>query len=377
MIKQWRVLIINNDLVIGGSNVLLTNLSSYFKDSSKYVFYYSLIGKKKTTIEMPNGKRKIIDGGYVNLKTLGCLASFIRKHQISLIHAHSPATYFLGIILSIVTRSKILIHVHGSLREDVENNHLFKRLARLFFFKFFVNHFVVVCQPLAKELCHDYFIKNKKITLVENGIQDMSDIPTDTKIKQELLAKYNLENNLVIIAVGRLTKVKNHCLLVEAAKRIKKETDFKFKVLLVGEGPLREKLKKQIRQNHLDQDVYLTGAFSHDKIKTIISLADIFTLTSLYEGTSISLLEALSLGIPSVVSDVGGNKQVINNKAGVVFESNNVDDLTNKLIGLMKNDQLRAKISYAGRKRFLKKYNASSTATKILSLYDNLLLPSR
>lgn len=138
-----------------------------------------------------------------------------------------------------------------------------------------------------------------------------------------------------IVAVGRLVEQKNHAMLIRAFKKIHNDYP-EYKLYIYGEGKLRETLTKQIRELELSKAVFLPGNVSniHEKIAD----AEMFVLSSNYEGLSNALLEAMMMGLACISTDCAGSNEVIQNgKNGILVPVGSVDKLTAAMKQLIQN----------------------------------------
>ena len=146
-----------------------------------------------------------------------------------------------------------------------------------------------------------------------------------------------------IVAVGRLTYQKNHKMLINAFKNaLKLHPEYVLEIY--GEGVERENLSTQIKNLRLDNKVFLCGNQSniHEKIKD----AQMFVLSSDFEGLSNALLEAMMMGLACVSTDCAGSDEVIESREnGILIPVGDEEKLTDAIIELMENDELRQKIA--------------------------------
>lgn len=147
--------------------------------------------------------------------------------------------------------------------------------------------------------------------------------------KEEIKSKYSLTNKKVFLFVGRLEKVKNVSLLINAFKDLKASYN-DCALVIVGDGSQRNALK-ELSQN-ID-DIYFMGYQVYPKLIEYYKLADIFVLPSSYESWGLVINEALTFGIPVIVSDkVGCYKDIVKDGInGYVFENNNISELLHYL----------------------------------------------
>ena len=146
----------------------------------------------------------------------------------------------------------------------------------------------------------------KQEKIINNAI-DLNSIKFDEAQRKIIRKKYNLEGKLVIGNVGRLHFQKNQTFLLEIASEVKKIVP-NMKVVLVGDGPDKEKLKKKSQELGIEKDVLFTGV--QKNITSWLSAFDIFVFPSLFEGLGVALLEAEAIGLPVIASRATMPKEV-------------------------------------------------------------------
>lgn len=182
------------------------------------------------------------------------------------------------------------------------------------------------------------------------------------------LPKKNLnKNNKIIVAAGRLIEQKNFKLLINAFYKFSlKNKD--YKLLIYGEGCLREELENQVKKLDLENKVQLPGYVKN--INDLMKECDIYVSTSNYEGISNSMLEAMAMGIPSICTDcpVGGARlAIVNNTNGILINVGNEEELIEALNKLSIDKELYNNIS----KNSLK-INETFSIDKIVEKWINL-----
>jgi glycosyltransferase involved in cell wall biosynthesis len=115
---------------------------------------------------------------------------------------------------------------------------------------------------------------------------------------------------LHVIYVARLTKIKNHGLLLRAVAGVKKK-GIEVRVTLVGSGPLRGDIEGLVKELGLEQQVELRGEVPYEQLPDLYRAADVAVVASDYESFGFVVLEAMACGVPVVASDVGGNGEVV------------------------------------------------------------------
>ena len=203
--------------------------------------------------------------------------------------------------------------------------------------------YLVVLSPWSKENYSKWLKGNKKIKIVE--IPNIVDKLSKDKTKL---------NNNTIIAVGRMHKVKCFTDLIKVYKKVQKEIP-DLKLNLVGDGDEYKKLK-QLTKN---LDVYMPGMVNSDEVNSYMKESSLYVMTSLTECFPMVLLEASSMGLPSVSFDVPTGPRAIieNGKSGYLIKDRNIDEMAKKIILLLNNkDKLKefGNCAYENSKKYLK-----------------------
>ncbi|KKP67394.1 MAG: Glycosyl transferase group 1 [Candidatus Moranbacteria bacterium GW2011_GWE2_35_164] len=175
--------------------------------------------------------------------------------------------------------------------------------------------------------------------------------------------------------MGRLVKHKGAHHLIEAFKKLDMESKISnnFKLVIVGDGFYTDdyvhELKDSARNN---ENIIFTGSLTGEELNGIFANAGLFVQPSETEGLSISLLEAMSYGVPVLISDIQENLDVAGEVAQS-FKTNNVTDLKKKLDKLI-NGKNNPEIDIEGAKKLIEnKYNWEIISQKTISLYIRLL----
>ena len=197
----------------------------------------------------------------------------------------------------------------------------------------------------------------------------------DTKIfsknlnKQKLKKKLKINhNNLIFIYVGRLHPDKGIDLLLNTINNIAKKNN-KFQLLLVGDDEINIKKLIKKRYNSISAIIRIEPFTNH--INKFLQASDVFIFPSYREGFGVSVVEALSCGLPVVVSDIYGLKDSFeHNVNGIRFKSGNQQSLENSISLLLKDKKLRNKLSSKSRQFVLKNFEQ----TKIINEYKNYIM---
>jgi glycosyltransferase involved in cell wall biosynthesis len=173
----------------------------------------------------------------------------------------------------------------------------------------------------------------------------------------------------VIICVGRLEALKRHQLLIELLPELRRRTNADCRLLLVGEGPERAALETLTANRDVSSFVTLTGN-RHD-VPALLCASDIFVLPSTTEGLSRSVLEAMSVGLPIVATDVGSNRDLLGaNERGLVVPVNDRDRLLSALARLVDDEALRVSFRRNARTFVATSYNHKTMVEGYMRMYE-------
>ena len=201
-------------------------------------------------------------------------------------------------------------------------NKFYKLLMRIFLP--FTSHHIVQTQSIK-----EYFPKNvqRKTTIIPNPVNEEI-----YNIKGEEIEKKNL-----IVNVGRMTNQKNQMMLIDAFNQICQEFP-DYKLLIFGEGPMREKLEEHVSSLFLKDRVYLPGRC--ENIFERMGEAKLFCLSSDFEGMSNAMIEAICLGLPIVTTNVSGVKELIQDgQNGYVVDKGDVEGFAKAMRLLLSNEK--------------------------------------
>ncbi|THB75657.1 MAG: glycosyltransferase family 1 protein [Desulfobulbaceae bacterium] len=236
---------------------------------------------------------------------------------------------------------------------------------------------VIGCSKEVLESTMNGDLKEKSTTII-NGISVKETdfqhlIEKKRASKKKILAKYHLsENSLLIINVGRLTAQKNFPLYLQLVEqRTQLPNHEKCRFLVVGDGELRESLKGQVQTRGIENNVIFTG-FVADMDEMYLG-ADILIQTSIWEGTPMCLLEARSLGLPVIASNVGGNSDIITDgENGFLVESGNVEQFIGALGHYMDDEKLRLDHGRKGYEDTLRSFGVKKWVSNHLEFYQHI-----
>ncbi len=297
------------------------------------------------------------------------LFSIMKKESIDIVHTHCHKPNTTGRIAAKLAGVPVIIANEHNVDAWKSNwqLRLDKRLSA------YSNRIIAVSEAVKNFYVENADIPADKFEVIYNGVDLdfwQKNIPSQKVIVEKKIKLGLLENDKVIAAIGRLHPQKGHEYLLRAARKI--ITRMKnLKILIVGDGPMRDSLESLSERLGIKENVVFTG--KRNDIKDILYLSDISVISSIREGFSNVVLESMACGKPVVATDVGGNKEIIiNGENGFIVSSGDEDALADRILTLAGNEELTKKMGLAT-KETVKNFSLSRMAYKTEKLYEELM----
>ncbi len=365
-----KILNIISDSNIGGAGRCLLNFLKYY---DRKHFAVKVVVPKGSLLkpEIEKLKTRVIEVDGIadksfDWKAIQKLNKIIKKENPDVVHTHGTIT---GRICGRMCGKKVVYTRHSVFPVSPRIQKGLGRMVNKYANEFLADDIIAVAEA-AKQNLTDGGIAPKKIKVILNGVEQV-ERATPEQIAQTK-QKYGItEKDFVIGILARLNVVKGHKYLIEAAEMLKKEQRA-VKILIAGTGEMEQELKELVKQKNLEDMVVFVGFISD--VKPFLSVLDLQVNVSYgTEATSLALLEGMSLGIPAVVSNYGGNPGVITHgENGYLFESQNSADLVKYLKKIMDEKEVYQYMQNKSKEIFLKKFTAKTYARNIEKVYQNL-----
>lgn len=295
---------------------------------------------------------------FINLKAYTSLKKVITENGYEIIHSHTPIASFICRLITRRSKSiKRIYTAHGF--------HFYKGAPIINWIIYYpiekyLSKYTDVLITINKE---DYERASKKMqakkTVLINGVGiDFKKITQSLDIDQKKTELHILPNTFVILSVGELNKNKNHQLIIKALHKITNE-DFIY--LIVGEGPLKSKLKKLISKKNLQSKVRLLG-YRFD-VNEIYKISDLFIMPSKREGLPVAVLEALSNSLKIIASNIRGNKDILEEyEQGILVDKLDIESFYNVLKSEINDLKSKKQIIISN---FLNKYELNQILSRL------------
>jgi glycosyltransferase involved in cell wall biosynthesis len=176
--------------------------------------------------------------------------------------------------------------------------------------------------------------------------------------------------DLTILNVGRLAPVKGQVILVRATAALR-ERGYAVRTVLVGEGPARSFIEREVGALGLTDRVTLMGAVGQDEIRAVYAAADAFCLPSFAEGLPVVLMEAMAMALPVVTTPIAGIPELVRHDVeGLLVRPGRVDELAEALRRVAGDRELRARLGAAGQARVTAEYDVRANAAGLGALFE-------
>jgi len=230
---------------------------------------------------------------------------------------------------------------------------------------------IAVSRFTKEEIIKYYAVSPDKITVVPNAVGEnfLKNTRGDAEMEQTVRKKYRLPEHF-IIAVGTLQPRKNIPFLIDAFAALRKRLP-KMKLVLVGNRHayhIDRRIDKAITAQNLEESVVFPGYIEESDLPTVIGLADVFALPSLYEGFGIPLLEAQSRGVPVAASDIPSLREV-GGEAALYFDPQSIANCEETLYTLCTNEQQKTALTRHGDER-VRLFSWQKSARLLLDAYN-------
>lgn len=185
------------------------------------------------------------------------------------------------------------------------------------------------------------------------------------------------EAPFTIVSSGRLHWIKGYQFGLMAARRLV-EKGLSFRYLIVGDGPDKDELLFTIKSMRLEDVVELPGRLPRDDVRRILTRADVFLLTSLAEGVSNSVVEAMAMEVPIVTTDVGGMSEVVRDGVeGYLVPPCDDEAVAERVERLFNDAELRRQMGRSGRERVIESFGLDSYLSRFIAFYESVLSDSK
>ena len=310
---------------------------------------------------------------FYDLRAFFALIKILRNERPDIVHTHTSKAGILGRWAAFFVRVPVIIHTpHG----HVFWGYFGKLKTRIFILlekisALVTDRLVMLTEQEKIDHLHFHIAPENKFSVVHSGINldEFSNTSVDPAAMKRRLGIP--EDNLIVGTVGRLTSIKGHRYLIEAARKIagsRPDTTF----VILGDGELLDELKNMVTRSDIEENIKFLGWRSD--VAEVMSTFDIFALPSLNEGMGRVLVEAMALGRPIVASNIGGIPDlVVDCENGYLVPVGDVETLAARIKKLLDDPEKREEMGECGKKIAID-YSANAMVEKIDRVYRKLVV---
>ena len=187
------------------------------------------------------------------------------------------------------------------------------------------------------------------------------------KEKDKFRSKLGIrKDDIVFSYIAELNANKNQMLLIKTIQELKKE-QHNIRLLLIGDGPLKEQYQQYIKENNLENEIQLLG--KRQDINELLSITNIYLTSSIREGLPVNVMEAMYKGLPIIATDNRGHRELIHNgKNGYICEKNDTENFENNIQKFLKDMSIINNMKEIN-KILVKKYELEEVKNKMEEIY--------
>jgi L-malate glycosyltransferase len=309
--------------------------------------------------------------GYKWYKSAGTLpffipvfARFLKEQRVDILHSHLFGPVTGACFAAYITR---IPHI-GTLHDIYTIEAKKRRVWYIQLSSLLGTRIVAVSHQMKTYLNNLGRFNDGALQTIVNGMDlDKFNLPCSRESHPELGLG---PEDIVLICVGRLEKIKGHDILLKAFGLM--QPGDHVKLLIVGDGPCRQEIDQQIIEEGLQQNVQMLG--QRNDIPDLLNLSDCFVLSSRSEGLSCSIIEAMAAGLPVVATDVGGNSElVVNGKNGYLVPPEHAGILSLRLQCIMDDTVRRRKFGEMSLQFAREQYSLDTMIGKYADNYDSMM----
>ena len=389
-----KILRIHNRLIVGGPTLNVLYLTKYLAPDFETLL---VVGEKEVhekdasflaeqmgikTILIPGMGRSIHP--YRDYKAYRHLKKLIHEFQPDIVHTHAAKPGAVGRMAASSLAVPVIVHTY--------HGHVFHSYFGKIKTQFVINTerflarrsdaIVAISEQQKKELAGDFKIANEsKFRVIPLGFELNKFQEGQEQKRKKFRDEFSLDHDEIAIGIiGRLVPVKNHDLFLQAIKHAATHSSKKIRAFIIGDGETKKKLEERAKQlgmsftNGYDKNALLTFTSWRTDIDVINAGLDIITLTSLNEGTPVSLIEAQAANKPVVSTKVGGIRDiVVEGETALLSDTDDVHAFKENLLRLVEDDELRKCFGKKGSDHVRQKFSVERLARDMTALYRELL----
>jgi glycosyltransferase involved in cell wall biosynthesis len=345
-------------LIIYGNEVALF---SFFMPKEEILEKYEILNVSVISPNLKSKIKKIRQPNISKIRYLGSLRLLkqkIKNFKPDIVHAHYASSY--GLLALLTGFKPFILSVWGSDIYYFPQRNFLNKIVM----KKLIKSPATVCSTskAMKNIIEKEFYR-KDVHIVPFGI-DVDLFSPNKSIKEKFV-------------VGTIKSIEDYngidC-LIDSAKIVIQDYKKDIHFIIVGKGGLKKKMEEKVKKLNLENNIEFVGFIAHENVIKYYNMLSIFIAVSRRESFGVSILEAASLEIPSITSNIGGLTEVnLHNETGIVIEPDNPSKLAQSIIKLYKDNELRIRLGVNARKMVLKEFDWNESVNKMLKIYRDTI----
>lgn len=302
------------------------------------------------------------------------LIRILKDYRPDLVHTHSSKAGIIGRAAAAKLEIPAVHTIHGAAFHRGQNPLLHRAyIAAEKWAAKRCEKFIGVCDAMSDRYVAAGIAAKEKFATIYSGF-DVDAFLNPQNDPQEKRKELGIAPGRIVIGkIARLFHLKGHEFVIEAARKVVDRIP-NIRFLFVGDGILKSDYEKRIAELGLTEHFIFTGLVPPDEIPDYIHAMDIAVHTSLWEGLARVLPQALIAGKPVISYDIDGAKEVvIPNETGYLVPAESVGELSQAMIALAEDAELRKRLGVAGREKFTEQFRHENMTAKIREVYREVL----
>lgn len=305
----------------------------------------------------------ITGSSLLDFMRIGRLIRFLRQRHIDLIQTHLSYANILGVLAGRLTRIPVIVTLHST-GVDRRYYHPIRQQLETMALRSIGCHVVAVGYAIAHAQ-QARVGKTKPIMVIPNAMMTLPDLSLSER-KKLRLSLTGRDESAILISVGRLSPDKGYSDMLIAFEKILHSYP-ETSLVIAGKGLLADALQAQARSLGIERQVFFLGA--RDDIPDLLRASDIYISASHREGMSMSLLESMAAGLPTVATNVGDASMMFNDITGILVEPGYPEHLAEAVNTLLDNPARMRSMGIAAYKRVVEQYGLEAWTDAYKNLY--------
>ncbi len=362
-----KVLYLINFAGKAGTEKYVENLVGILgKDKIRPFFAYNIDGELSEKMKSAGVPCLKLDMGKKNiLKAAKQLAEYCRINQIDVIHAQYPRENLVALLSKRhYDKPRVVMTSHLTLRLSGASGFVWRRINKHFTPK---NHRIIAVCNEGRDIMIENGVMPERISVIFNGIEPAGQIQKNYAIKKELALAGDC---FIMTILARYAPETGLDFLLDVLESLKRKTSRPFCCLICGDGELFGEIGEKIAARGLSDQCKQLGY--RTDTHSILLGSDIYLCTSSHnEAMSFAILEAMNAGLPPVVTDVGGNRDLAETRlqCGFVHPYGDVEGFSDSISGLMEKPELLSAYSLAATEKIGKYFDLNRLANDVFEAY--------